>query len=61
VSGSEMRWLLERGHEHHCVHLFPFHGYSEGPFDPLHEIGHAWYERLFKPLLAIPPNRYVPC
>jgi hypothetical protein len=60
VTGSQIRWRLDRGHEHRCVHLFPFHGYSEEGFDPFHEVGHAWYEWLFKPLLAIPPNRYVP-
>jgi len=59
LTGSHMRWRLERGHEHKCIHLFPFHGYSEGGFDPFHEIGHAWYEWLFKPLLSIPANRYV--
>ncbi len=60
VTGSQISWRLARGHEHRCVHLFPFHGYPEEGFDPFHEVGHAWYEWLYKPLLAIPPNRYVP-
>jgi hypothetical protein len=59
VRGPHIRWRLDRGHEHRCLHLFPFHGYSEGGFDPYHEIGHMWYEWVYKPLLSLPLNRYV--
>lgn len=60
VTPPEIRWRLQLGHEHRCVHLFPFHGYPEEGFAPFHEIGHTgWYERLFKPLQALPINRYV--
>jgi hypothetical protein len=59
VTESAINWRLDRGHEHRCIHLFLFHGYPEGPFDPFKETGHAWYEWIYKPLLAIPLSRYV--
>jgi len=59
VTPSEIRWRLQLGHEYRCVHLFPFHCYPDGPLAPFHEVGHtAWYERLLKPLQAIPLDRY---
>jgi hypothetical protein len=62
ANGAQISWRLQLGHEHRCVHLFPFHcwGWGNGHFDRLHEVGHtAWYERVFKPLQAIPLNRYL--
>jgi len=59
VTPSELSWRLQLGHEYRCVHIFPFHCYPEGPLALFHEVGHtAWYERLFKPLSAIPLDRY---
>jgi len=59
VTPSEIRWRLQFGHEHRCVHLFPFHCWPEEGLAPSHEVGHtAWYERLWKPLQALPLNRY---
>jgi hypothetical protein len=60
VSSSELRWRLQLGHEHRCVHLFPFHAWPETDFSPYHEVGHTgWYEHLLKPLQVLPLNRYV--
>jgi len=61
VLPTEIRWRLQLGHEHRCVHLFPFLGaYPHHNFEPYHEIGHTgWYERLLKPLQVLPLNRYV--
>jgi len=60
VTPSEIRWRLHLGHEHRCVHLFPFHGWPDERVEPLQEVGHTgWYERLLKPLQALPLNRYL--
>ena len=60
VTPSEIRWRLQLGHEHRCVHLFPFHAWPEEGLAPFQEVGHTgWYERLLKPLQALPLNRYV--
>lgn len=56
---TKTRWRLDRSHEHRCVHMFLLHGFHEERFDRFHEIGHSWYERLLKPLRALPLNRYV--
>lgn len=58
---AEIRWRLQLGHEHRCVHLFPlFLADPAARFEPFHEVGHtAWYERLWKPLQVVPLNRYV--
>jgi hypothetical protein len=59
VTPPEIRWRLQLGHEYRCVHHFPFHSWPEEGFAPFHEIGHTgWYERLLKPLQALPVNRY---
>jgi hypothetical protein len=59
VTASEISWRLQLGHEYRCVHHFPFHCYPDGPLAMFHEVGHtAWYERLLKPLQAIPLDRY---
>jgi hypothetical protein len=59
VTPSEISWRLQLGHEYRCVHIFPFHCFPDGPLAQFHEVGHtAWYERLFKPLSAIPLDRY---
>lgn len=59
VTSSEIRWRLQLGHEYRCVHHFPFHCYPDGPLALFHEVGHtAWYERLLKPLQALPLTRY---
>jgi hypothetical protein len=59
VTPSEIRWRLQLGHEYRCVHHFPFHCWPDGELAPFHEVGHtAWYERLLKPLQALPLNRY---
>ena len=59
LTPREVRWRLQLGHEYRCVHLFPFHCWPEGEFSPFHEVGHtAWYERLLKPLQALPLDRY---
>lgn len=56
---SEIRWRLQLGHEHRCIHLFPFHVIGEEPPQPFNAIGTGWYARLLKPLQALPLNRYV--
>lgn len=59
VTPSEIRWRLQLGHEYRCVHHFPFHCWPDEALAPFHEVGHtAWYERLLKPLQALPLNRY---
>jgi hypothetical protein len=69
VEGSVINWRLQLGHDHYTVHFFPFHCLGDGhqpfsggswPIDRLHEVGHAaWYEVCYKPLQAIPLNRYL--
>ena len=59
VTSLEIRWRLQLGHEYRCVHLFPFHCWPDQGLATFHEVGHtAWYERLLKPLQAIPLKRY---
>src|SRR5207245_6053179 len=59
IQGKEIHWRLHVGHEHRCIHMFPFHGFHEF-FKPFDEIGHTgWYEWMFKPLQSIPLDRYV--
>jgi hypothetical protein len=55
LNGDEIHWRLPLTHHNKCIHYFMFHGYPPNHIDPFHEIGHyAWYEKMFKPLEAVP-------
>jgi hypothetical protein len=57
---SEIRWRLDLGHNHKCVHYFMFEGTPHAALDPFRIIGHSgWYEQLFKPLEVFPPKRFL--
>jgi hypothetical protein len=53
--GDEIRWRLQLGHSHRCLHYFMLNSYSSPPLDPFKEIGHfGWYEQILKPLRGLP-------
>ena len=59
-SECEPRWRLQLGHLKRCIHYCMFFGFPASPGDPFHDVGHyAWYERVFKPLRAIPCGEFA--
>jgi hypothetical protein len=61
IDGNRLSWRLALSHHHRCIHYFMFHCEDGGRYDPFHEIGHsAWYERILKPLEAVPLAKRYP-
>lgn len=59
IDGKSITWRLPASHRNRCVHYFMSH--FAKPFDPFHEIGHfAWYEKVLKPLEAVPLRKRYP-
>ena len=56
LSGDEISWQLQLGHDCKCLHYFMLNSdYASPPLDPRKEIGHfGWYENILRPLRVLP-------